>query len=133
MKIKFLKGIEKDPEPFRNALINLYDPSVDVETKFNLLTQVEGIGPFIAIQFIASIDKMKYCVISEDVMEAMRNLNLADAVPTKITTIDDYLYLNKICIKLFQYFENRFKFGLPIVHSFLYHYNKYFRKKGEWL
>jgi len=128
-----LSGISENPEAMKKALYSLYDENVSIKDRFDESMKIKGFGPFMASQFLSSVNKKKYIVIEANVLEALRSLNMIEIVPQDIRG-RDYLYINEVCNNLMQKgFQKWLELGLALVHNFLWHLERAYRTTGDWM
>jgi len=128
-----MSAISENPEQMKKALCSLYDERISIKDRFDELRKIKGFGPFMASQFLSSVNKKKYVVIEANVLESLRSLNMIEIVPRDIRW-QDYIYINEICNKLMQKgFKKRPELGLALVHNFLWHLERAYRLTGDWM
>jgi hypothetical protein len=135
-KEQWLKNIEENYKKFLMLIDWLKKENINIDER---LTQsigkhsnygIDNGGMFFISQIISGLYP-KYTVIEQNAVDAMLRFGLIN-IRLKVDSVKEYLYFNKICLDVFPYFENPFKFNLSYVHNFLWHYENEYMKNGNW-
>ena len=123
---KFINELENGPIEVLNKLLAK-------NGKYNL----KYCGIFTFTQLLAGAHPSEFIILKEEVSSTLKLLNITDII-VRNDTVNGYIYINDICIKLYKekmrrkLIEHDLDYGLASVHNLLYHYYRHYRVKQIW-